>query len=57
VDRSTRAALMSELGKIGGRARAKKLSKARRRQIASQAGKAGGRGRPKKRKTRDSPSE
>jgi hypothetical protein len=39
-----------ELARLGGKARARKLSKKRRRQIASLAGKAGGRGRPKKKR-------
>ena len=47
MNKKTKAALMSELGKIGGKARKKALTPERRREIASQAGKAGGRGRGK----------
>jgi len=37
----------TELASMGGKARAKKLTKKRRREIASMGGKAGGRGRKK----------
>ena len=37
----------TELASMGGKARAKKLSKKRKREIASMGGKAGGRGRKK----------
>jgi len=37
----------TELASMGGKARAKKLSKRRRKQIAQMGGKAGGRGRKK----------
>ncbi len=38
-----------KLGKLGGKARAKALSKEERIEIARKAGEAGGRGRPKER--------
>ena len=38
----------TELARMGGLARAKKLSKKRRREIAQMGGKAGGRGRKRK---------
>lgn len=37
-----------ELARMGGKARAKKLTKKRRREIAQMGGKAGGRGRKRK---------
>ena len=48
MDKQTIKTLMGELGKVGGKARAKKLSKAQRSDIARMGGKAGGRGRGKK---------
>jgi hypothetical protein len=38
----------TELASMGGKARAKKLTKKRRREIAQMGGKAGGRGRKRK---------
>jgi len=37
----------TELARLGGKARAKKLTKKRRKEISSMGGKAGGRGRKK----------
>ena len=43
---------LKEFASLGGKARAKKLTKRRRKEIASMGGKAGGRGRKKDPKAR-----